>query len=81
VARTATALVLAVFAIGAAPPVDVRTLVGQTFPARVVSVVDGDTIDVTSARTGTLRVRLEGIDTPERGEPFSRHATNCLRRN
>jgi endonuclease YncB( thermonuclease family) len=44
-------------------------------------VVDGDTIDVTSARTGTLRVRLEGIDTPERGEPFSRHATNCLRRN
>ena len=52
---------------------------GQTFPARVVSVVDGDTIDVTSARTGTFRVRLEGIDTPERGEPFSRQATNFTR--
>ena len=35
---------------------------------RVVHVVDGDTVDVVSSRGASERVRVIGIDTPERGE-------------
>jgi micrococcal nuclease len=37
---------------------------------RVVHVVDGDTIEILEGRTKT-RVRLFGIDAPERGQDFS----------
>jgi endonuclease YncB( thermonuclease family) len=63
-----------------AAPQDLRALVGTTFPARVTTVLDGDTIEVvrpgTSAR---MRVRLEGIDSPERGEPYSNVARTRTR--
>ena len=48
--------------------------------ARVVAVHDGDTITVMSA-AGEVRVRLFGIDAPERGQPFSnasRHALDAM---
>lgn len=55
-------------------------LVGITFDAHVVGVVDGDTIDVVRANTKRkVRVRLDGIDSPETGEPFSRQAKNLTR--
>ena len=47
---------------------------------RVVAVHDGDTISV-SAAGGNIRVRLHGIDAPERSQPFanaSRHALEAL---
>jgi endonuclease YncB( thermonuclease family) len=47
---------------------------------RVVAVHDGDTITVFSDGRG-VRVRLHGIDAPERGQPFSnasRHALEAL---
>lgn len=47
-------------------------------PVRVVAVVDGDTLDVRAAGTD-LRVRLFGVDTPERGEPCFAEATTRLR--
>lgn len=40
--------------------------VGET--ATVTNVVDGDTIDVRTTGRGTARIRVIGIDTPERGE-------------
>jgi endonuclease YncB( thermonuclease family) len=45
----------------------------QPFTAECVAVIDGDTITV---RLGErkLRIRLEGIDCPEKGEPYSRRA-------
>jgi micrococcal nuclease len=44
-----------------------------TFSGRVVSVIDGDTIDV--MREGReVRIRLEGIDAPENGQDFSQRA-------
>lgn len=55
-------------------------LVGRSFDARVIGVVDGDTLDVvveTSRRR--IRVRLDGIDTPENGEPFAPQARNLTR--
>jgi endonuclease YncB( thermonuclease family) len=49
-----------------------RALIGATFTAHVVSVADGDTLDVRRTGTNTrLRIRLDGIDAPEAGEPFS----------
>lgn len=45
----------------------------QTFSGEVVGITDGDTITV--MREGeAVRVRLDGIDSPERGQDFSQRA-------
>jgi endonuclease YncB( thermonuclease family) len=49
------------------------------FDARVVAVIDGDTLEV-RAEGQKLRVRIFGIDTPERGQPWSRKAREALAR-
>lgn len=58
-------------------------LLDWRWPALAVSVVDGDTLDVIIDRgfrdTSTMRVRLYGINTPERGEPGYVEATTRLR--
>jgi endonuclease YncB( thermonuclease family) len=43
----------------------------------VTKVVDGDTIDV-QLSSGPIRVRLHGIDTPERGQPWFKESTGAL---
>jgi micrococcal nuclease len=43
----------------------------------VTRIVDGDTIDV-QLTTGPIRVRLHGIDTPERGQPWFTESTAAL---
>src|SRR5262245_64909744 len=49
------------------------SIAGETFTGKVVGVTDGDTISV--LRTGrAVKVRLEGIDCPEMGDPFSKTA-------
>ena len=63
---------------GAQAP-QLRALVGTSFDAKVVGVVDGDTIDVLRGGNDRLRIRLEGIDCPESGEPFSQVARNQTR--
>lgn len=40
---------------------------------KVVKVVDGDTFDILEANT-TTRIRLYGIDAPERGQAFNKRA-------
>ncbi len=46
-------------------------------PVEVIRIVDGDTLVVRSAQT-ELRVRLYGVDTPERGEVCFDEATDRL---
>jgi endonuclease YncB( thermonuclease family) len=46
----------------------------------VVHVVDGDTIDVELDSGRRTRVRLIGVDTPERGQCFFTRATNVTER-
>lgn len=46
---------------------------GEVFEARVVKVVDGDSLEVLRGREA-IRIRLEGIDCPERGQPWSQRA-------
>lgn len=54
---------------------------GVTVPGavtvQVLQVIDGDTLDVRAAATD-LRVRLYGVDTPERGEACYQEATDRL---
>lgn len=46
---------------------------------KVVKVVDGDTIDVLTNDRETVRIRLNGIDCPERGQPYGKNATEFMR--
>ena len=69
-------LVLATASLNAQRP---RELVNKRITGKVVSVIDGDTVDVLVAPKHVMRVRLHGIDTPERGEPFSTQARNFTR--
>jgi micrococcal nuclease len=57
-----------------------RDLVGIRFNARVISVSDGDTVDaIPEGEARAVRVRLDGVDAPERGEPFSQQARSFIR--
>lgn len=47
------------------------------FTGRVVNVADGDTVTVLADRR-EVRVRLAGIDAPERGQPHARAARQSL---
>ena len=46
-------------------------------PGTVTKIVDGDTIDV-QLSSGPIRVRLHGVDTPERGQPWGKESTAAL---
>lgn len=52
---------------------------GGRFEARVVNVLDDDTFEVVTTYRRRVRIRLEGIDCPERGEPFSNVARSFTR--
>lgn len=43
--------------------------VEANFSGKVVKIIDGDTIDVLN-QNKTSRIRLYGIDAPERGQPY-----------
>ena len=61
-------------AVGPGPPV--TTISCPDCPAaNVLNVIDGDTFD-----SSIGRVRFYGIDTPERGEPCFKDATEAARR-
>lgn len=64
-----TALIVAILAAPA---------LGETLHGKVVGVIDGDTIDVLDAVKKQHRVRFDGIDAPERGQPFSNRAKSTL---
>lgn len=46
-------------------------------PGEVVSVVDGDTVDV-RLQSGVIRVRLHAVDAPERGQAHGESARQAL---
>lgn len=50
----------------------------QSFSGRVVAIVDGDTVDVLTPERRVRRVRLMGIDAPERKQAFGSRATQQL---
>ena len=50
----------------------------EKLSGKVISIIDGDTYDVLLNGNETFRVRMEGIDAPERGMPFYRISKNYL---
>ena len=51
----------------------------SAFPAKVIKTTDGDTITVLTPTYQQIRVRLYGIDCPERRQPFGTVATRFVR--
>ena len=49
----------------------------EQYYAEVISVVDGDTLEVLH-QGKTVRIRLYGIDSPEKGQPFGTKAKTQL---
>jgi endonuclease YncB( thermonuclease family) len=46
---------------------------------RATKIVDGDTLDI-QLDSGAIRIRLHGVDAPERGQPHGKEATAALSR-
>ncbi len=62
--------------VGAAAGVALAGL--SRFSAKIVSITDGDTVDVLSQGDLTYAVRLEGIDASEHDQPFGSQSTEHL---
>lgn len=45
---------------------------------KVIGIIDGDTYDILLDGDKTVRIRMEGIDAPEKGMPFYRKAKKHL---
>lgn len=50
----------------------------ESLSGRIVGVIDGDTVDLLTESKQLVRVRLAGIDAPERGQPFGSAAKKTL---
>jgi endonuclease YncB( thermonuclease family) len=48
------------------------------YPARVIRIVDGDTVELLLADNSHPNIRLASIDAPERGQPYGAVATDVL---
>ena len=46
--------------------------------AKVIAILDGDTYDILLPDNTTERIRMEGIDAPEKGMPYYKVAKNYL---
>lgn len=53
-------------------------ITAQAWTAKVVNVTDGDTIKVYNADLGQVKIRLYGIDTPEKRQPYGKAAGKYL---
>ena len=51
----------------------------KTLQGKVVKVVDGDTITMLDGRGFRYRIRLAGIDAPEKGQPYGKESTKNLK--
>lgn len=51
---------------------------GETISGRVVGVSDGDTLTVLDASNTQFKIRLAGIDAPEKAQPFGQRGKQKL---
>lgn len=50
----------------------------ETLTGKVVAIADGDTLTLLDGEKKQVKVRLHGIDAPERAQPFYNKAKNAL---
>lgn len=50
----------------------------DTLMGRVVGISDGDTLTLLDTTKTQHRIRLSGIDSPEKGQPFGQHCKQSL---
>ncbi len=50
----------------------------STLIGKVIGISDGDTIDVLDSAKTTHRIRLAGIDAPEKAQPFGQRSKQHL---
>ena len=50
----------------------------KQFYGVVVKIVDGDTYDILTANKSVFRIRMNGIDAPEKGQAYSQKAKDYL---
>ena len=59
---------------------DINSMIKPNVPCRtegkVIKITDGDTVPVLDAEETTHKIRLAGIDAPERGQPYGKAAGN-----
>jgi endonuclease YncB( thermonuclease family) len=68
----------AVTTIDPPPILDVGTRVAKVYTGKVIKISDGDTFHVLRDDQFTEKIRLYGIDCPERAQAFSQKAKNFL---
>ncbi len=52
----------------------------KQFSGRIVKIVDGDTFDILTQENKVLRIRMNGIDAPEKSQPFGQKSKDYLGR-
>lgn len=62
----------------AATPATCEPKIVETLTGKVVSIADGDTLTILTDDKLQVKVRLEGIDTPERGQAYGNKAKDAL---
>ena len=55
-----------------------HALAGQVIPGKVVGITDGDTLTLLDENHAQYRIRVSGIDTPERGQAYGHVASESL---
>ena len=50
----------------------------ETLEGKVVKIADGDTLTLLTSTKDQVKIRLAGIDTPERKQPFGNRAKQAL---
>lgn len=54
------------------------TYAAQSFEAKVVKIIDGDTVQVLDDQNNNIRIRLYGIDAPETKQAYGQKAKQAL---
>ena len=50
----------------------------ETLTGKVINIADGDTLTILTVSNVQVKIRLAGIDTPEKAQPFGAKATQAL---
>ncbi len=56
----------------------VQSARGATIEGRIVGIIDGDTITLLDAEHQMHKIRLDGVDAPENGQPFGSASKRSL---